>query len=434
MDEQSSHLTLEQFCSRIQDTIAAADLTAWITAEVAQVNVNRGHYYISLVQKSEFSDAPVANLRCQIWSRSVAHVLSPFRQATGSDLQAGIKILALVSAEFHPVYGLSAQILAVDPNYTIGDLERRRQEIWQRLLSDGVTDMNKSLDLPLVVKRIAVISAATAAGYGDFCNQLSNNAFGIAFRPTLFPAAVQGDAAEASVISALNVIAMRADEFDVAVIIRGGGSKMDLACFDSYQMASNVAQFPLPVLTGIGHDRDTSIVDLVAHTQLKTPTAVAEFLIQHDADFLAELDSLAARAANAARNSLSDAAYNIRELHRRLLFAASSLIEVSRSSLDNYAMRATSAVSSRLNRQELIADNLRQRILTAARNRIAFESSRQDNLAMHVNAIDPREVLRRGFSVTTDKDGKKISSPDSLQKGDTIVTHFADGKVTSVVS
>lgn len=434
MDEQSSHISLEQFCSRIQDAIAAADLSAWVTAEVAQVNVSRGHYYISLVQKSELSDSPVANLRCQIWSRNVPHVLSPFRQATGSDLQSGIKILAFVSAEFHPVYGLSAQILAVDPNYTIGDLERRRQEIWQRLLSEGVTDMNKSLDLPLVIKRIAVISAATAAGYGDFCNQLSNNVFGIAFHPTLFPAALQGDAAEASVISALNEIAARADEFDVAVIIRGGGSKMDLACFDSYLMASNVAQFPLPVITGIGHDRDTSIVDLVAHTQVKTPTAVAEFLILHDADFLAELDSLASRAANAARNSLSDAAYNLRELRRRLLFAASSSLDTASSSLANYAMRATSAVSSRLNRQELIADNLRQRLLTAARNRIAFESSRQDNLALHVNAIDPREVLRRGFSVTTDKEGKKISSPDSLHPGDTIVTHFADGKVTSVIS
>lgn len=434
MDEQSSHISLEQFCSRIQDAIAAADLSAWVTAEVAQVNVSRGHYYISLVQKSDLSDSPVANLRCQIWSRNVPHVLSPFRQVTGSDLQSCIKILAFVSAEFHPVYGLSAQILAVDPNYTIGDLERRRQEIWQRLLSEGVTDMNKSLDLPLVIKRIAVISAATAAGYGDFCNQLSNNPFGIAFRPTLFSAALQGDAAEASVISALNEISVRADEFDVAVIIRGGGSKMDLACFDSYLMASNVAQFPLPVITGIGHDRDTSIVDLVAHMQVKTPTAAAEFLIQHDADFLAELDSLASRAANAARNSLSDAAYNLRELRRRLLFAASSSLDSASSSLANYAMRATSAVSSRLNRQELIADNLRQRLLTAARNRIAFESSRQDNLALHVNAIDPREVLRRGFSVTTDKEGKKISSPDSLHSGDTIVTHFADGKVTSVVS
>lgn len=434
MDEQASRMTLEQFCSHIQDVVAAADLTAWVTAEVAQVSISRGHYYISLVQKSDLSDAPVANLRCQIWSRNVVRVLAPFRQVTGSDLQTGIKILALVSAEFHPVYGLSAQVLAVDPNYTIGDLERRRQEIWQKLTSEGVTDMNKSLELPLVIKRVAVISAATAAGYGDFCNQLANNPFGIAFHPTLFPAAMQGDAAEASVISALNAIAAHSDEFDVAVIIRGGGSKMDLACFDSYQMASNVAQFPLPVITGIGHDRDTSIVDLVAHTQVKTPTAVAEFLIQHDADFLAELDSLAMRAANAVRNSLSDAAYNLRELRSRLLFAASSSLDSSRSSLTNYAMRAVSAVSSRLNRQELIADNLRQRLLTAARNRIAFESSRQDNLATHVNAIDPREVLRRGFSVTTDKEGKKIISPDSLQAGDTIVTHFADGKVTSVVS
>ncbi len=408
---ESSHITLEQYCQQIKETIEDANLTAWVTAEVAQLSMSRGHIYISLTQKSTLSDAPVANLRCQIWARNVEHVLDPFRQATESDLQAGMKILALVTASFHPVYGLSAQILAIDPNYTLGDLERRRQEIWQRLQAEGVVEMNKSLTLPTVIRNIAVVSAATAAGYGDFCDQLRNNAFGIGFNITLFPAAVQGAEAEASVVAALNAIACRAEEFDVAVIIRGGGSKMDLACFDSYIMASNVAQFPLPVITGIGHERDTSIVDLVAHTQVKTPTAVAEFLIQHNADFLSLLDNLALRTANAVRTTIANSRYQLDGLRQQLL----------------------SLAKGRLTTQSILLDNARQRLLTAAHNRLALELHKQDSLQLRLKAIDPRSVLRRGFSMTTTADGQAVTSAADLKEGEVIVTHFADGKVESVV-
>ena len=408
---ESSHITLEQYCQQIKEAIEDANLTAWVTAEVAQLSTSRGHLYISLTQKSSLSDSPVANLRCQIWARNVEHVLDPFRQATDSDLQAGMKILALVSASFHPVYGLSAQILAIDPNYTLGDLERRRQEIWQRLQAEGVVEMNKSLALPTVIRNIAVVSAATAAGYGDFCDQLHNNAFGIGFNITLFPAAVQGVEAEASVVAALNAIACRVEEFDVAVIIRGGGSKMDLACFDSYTMASNVAQFPLPVITGIGHERDTSIVDLVAHTQVKTPTAVAEFLIQHDADFLSLLDDLALRAANAVRTTIANSRYQLDGLRQQLL----------------------SLAKGRLSTQSILLDNARQRLLTAAHNRLTLELHKQDSLQLRLKAIDPRSVLRRGFSMTTTADGKTVTSAADLKEGEVIVTHFAEGKVESVV-
>lgn len=427
-------LTLEQFCNNIRNVISDANLASWVTAEVAQAQVSRGHYYITLSQKSDTSDAPVASLRCQIWSSNVFRVLGPLRLATGDDIRDGMKILAYVSVSFHPVYGMSGQILAIDPQYTLGDMERRRQEILRQLAADGVTEMNKELPLPKVIQRVAVVSAATAAGYGDFCDQLRSNPYAIDFRPVLFPAAMQGESAEASIVDALNKIAAEVDDFDVVVIIRGGGSKMDLACFDSYLMASNVAQFPLPVITGIGHERDTSIVDIVAHTAVKTPTAVAEFLIQHDADFLALLDDLTARATRAAEASLSAAIYGVDALRLRLLASASAILASARSRSDSLALRAMSAASERLARQDMTFQMLRQRLLSAARARLDVEARRQEAFERHVAAIDPREVLRRGFSVTTDAEGNRITNAATLKKGDGITTFFADGKVSSVVS
>lgn len=428
-----SSLTLEQFCAQIRSVVAEAQLAGWVTAEVAQAQVSRGHFYVTLVQKSELSDSPVAQLRCQIWSSNVEPVLGPLRTATGDDIRAGIKILAFVSVSFHPVYGLSGQILAIDPDYTLGDMERRRQEILRQLTADGVVGMNKEIPLPTVIQRVAVVSAATAAGYGDFRDQLRNNPYGIGYQTVLFSAAMQGEAAEASVITALNAIAERADEFDVVVIIRGGGSKMDLACFDSYLMASNVAQFPLPVIAGIGHERDTSIVDMVAHTSLKTPTAVAEFLVQHDADFLAMLDSLADRAARAAESALAAARYGLANLRLRVFSAAHSTLVASRSRADSLSLRAASAASARLARQEMEARMWRQRLLSAANARLDSEARRLEASERHVAAIDPREVLGRGFSVTTDSDGNRLASAASLKPGDAITTFFADGKVSSTV-
>lgn len=433
MEQTASSLTLEQFCAQIRYSVAAARLQAWVTAELAEVQRNRGTYYADLVQKSDFADAPVAKLRCVIWAREADQVLQPFRDATGGDPEAGMKVMVFVSVSYHEVYGLSGKICAVDPAYTLGDLEARRRAILAQLAAEGVVDMNKSLPLPTVIRRVAIVSSETAAGYGDFCHQLASNAYGISFRLTLFPAAMQGDGAEASVVDALGDIAARADEFDVVAIIRGGGSKMDLACFDSYLIACNIAQFPLPVITGIGHERDHSIADAVAHTFAKTPTAVAEFIISHDADFLALLDDLRQRVVLSAAIATRDSRSLLTQLTMRLFGSSGGRLSGQRAALSALLARAIGAASARLVRADGAQDALRVRLLAAASATLRAERQRTDALCAHVSAIDPRAVLRRGFCVVTTADGKRLVSASDVAEGDEVLTYLASGRIFSRV-
>lgn len=454
-NQQTASLTLEQFCAQIKYAIDQARLEAWVTAETAQVSVSRGHYYIDLAQKSDASDFPSAKLKCMIWASSASIILTPFREATGGDIEAGMKIMAYVRANFHPVYGLSGQILAIDPNYTLGDIEARRRAIWEKLMAEGVAEMNKALAMPTVLQRIAVVSARTAAGYGDFVNQLSNNGYGIAFSIELFEAKMQGVDAEASIVNALDRVAERADEFDVVVVIRGGGSKMDLACFDSYDIACNIAQFPLPVITGIGHERDHSIADMVAHTSVKTPTAVAEFLIAHDTEFLVLLDELERRVVTSASNELNANRTLIENLSIRLLSAAKEVVGERRNvmeqkrarvimsaaqrlsqakqTLTQAEMRVAMAAGGRIERNKTSIEHMAERIALAADRAIERQKMTLDGYAQRVKASDPRSVLARGFSMTTDAEGRLLKSASQVAAGDEIVTHMADGEVRSVV-
>lgn len=454
-NQRARSLTLEQFCSQIRYVVEQGRLEAWVTAEIAQVSVSRGHYYIELVQKGEATDSPVAKLRCMIWAGMAEGVLSAFWGATGGDIAAGMKVMAYIRTSFHAVFGLSGQILAIDPNYTLGDLEARRRAIWDKLQAEGVADMNKGLDMPTVVQRIAVISGRTAAGYGDFMNQLRNNGYGIAFSTELFEAAVQGAEAEASIVRALERVAERAEDFDVVVIIRGGGSKMDLACFDSYDVASNIAQFPLPVITGIGHERDRSIADMVAHTALKTPTAVAEFVIGVDADFMTLLDELGRRILTASDNEIADNKSLLDTLALRLIGAARGAVGGRREDIERLRTRACMAASQRLAaaRQGLAVAETRmamaagrevernaaslshteERIASAAKRVIGARRAEIDGYEQRLRTSDPRAVLARGFSITADGDGKMIKSVRDAVAGDTIVTHMADGEIMSVV-
>ncbi len=426
-------MTLEQLCSQIRAVVADAALAAWVAAEVAQVGQSHGHLYISLVQKSERSDAPIASLRCTIWANSASRVLAPFRAATGGDLQAGMKILAFVSVGFHPVYGLSGQISAIDPSYTLGDLEARRRAIWEQLVAEGVADMNKGLGMPLVVKDIAVVSAPGAAGYGDFCNQLVNNTLGVAFRTRLFSARMQGPGAEAEIVSALDAVAHASDAFDVVVIIRGGGSRLDLACFDSYAIANNIAQFPLPVITGIGHERDRSIADMVAHTSVKTPTAVAEYIIARAADFLSRLEEMRARALAAAHDANAAARASAEMLTTRLLGSSALRLAEARNRVSTLAYKAMGAAGRRIGEQGQRTEMLRHRLVAAAASRLDAQRHELDALRKQVETIDPRSVMRRGFSVTTDIRGRRLTSVADIAPGATIVTHFADGSAQSTV-
>ena len=456
MNEMQRSLTLSQFCAQIKYVVEQSRLEAWVTAEIAQVSISRGHYYLELIQKADDSDAPAAKLKCNIWAGMAREVLSPFWEATGGDVGNGMKVLVYVRATFHTVYGLSGLICGIDPTYTLGDLEARRRAIWAQLEADGIADMNKSLTLPSVIKNIAVVSAETAAGYGDFCNQLTNNQYGIVFHTTLFPAIVQGNGAEDSVVKALEAIADKADRFDVAVIIRGGGSKMDLACFDSYNIACSIAQFPIPVITGIGHDRDRSIADLVAHTSVKTPTAVAEFIVSVDCDFLLKLEDLKQRVATTsaniisanrlyierlgveikakASNSLVKRRNELASMHLNVINTAKMSIESAKHQIQNLETQARNAITREisLKRQEL--GNMRSRILSGAIGKAENEKVKIENAIMRIKMADPRTILNRGYSMTTGKDGKNVKSVNDVKVGDTITTHFADGSVTTQIT
>ena len=269
--------SLSELCAVLEDLIACeTEPSYWVRAEIASISEKGGHCYLDLVEKSEMG-LLAAKLRATCWA-NVYNLLRPyFEQETGSRLQPGMQVLVEVEMSFHAVYGLSANITNIDPKYTVGDLARQRQETINRLQQEGVMELNKALALPTIVRHLAVVSAESAAGYGDFCHQLTES--GYRFETTLFAAVMQGENAAKSITGALNAIAAQEEDFDAVVIIRGGGATTDLSCFDNYDLCNHCAQFPLPIITGIGHTRDVSVLDMVAFQALKTPTAVAQFFI-----------------------------------------------------------------------------------------------------------------------------------------------------------
>jgi exodeoxyribonuclease VII large subunit len=308
-ESPSAHaLSLYQLNALVKQGLKACLPDAyWVQAELSEVHANyNGHCYVEFVQKDPRSNNLIAKARGTIWS-NVYHLLKPyFEEATGQTFTAGIKVLVKVTVDFHELYGFSLSVQDIDPTYTLGDMARRRQEILRQLETEGVLTMNKELHLPACLQRIAVISSATAAGYGDFCNQLQHNPYGLVFYTRLFPAVMQGDRTEAAVIAALDAIAAQQDRWDAVVIIRGGGATSDLSCFDTYALAANCAQYPLPIITGIGHERDDTVIDSVAHTRVKTPTAAAEFLIAHQLQAAEAVEALAARMRDALAGRLEE--------------------------------------------------------------------------------------------------------------------------------
>ncbi len=294
---KESQLSLLELNQLIKDTLDDAFATpVWVKAEISEMTVNRtGHCYLELVDVDPSSKEVLARARATIWSYSFRMLRPYFETTTGQSFTQGIKILVSVKVEYHPVYGMSLNIRDIDPSYTMGDMARKRREIIVQLQEDGVYDMNRELELPLVPQRVAIISSPTAAGLQDFMDQLNNNQRNIQFYTKLFPAVMQGTETAGSIINALELVFQYEDFFDVVCIIRGGGAQLDLASFDNYELAYHVAQFPVPVITGIGHDKDETVIDLVAHTKMKTPTAVAEFLINGAETFEQMLLELEAR-------------------------------------------------------------------------------------------------------------------------------------------
>ena len=383
------HITLAQLQGRISIALAdALPLPVWVCAEIADLKINAsGHCYIELIEKSEKTGATEAQARATIWRSQVASTIGRFERETGQRLAKGMKILFKATVQHHAVYGMSLQIQQIDALHTIGDMERRRQQTIEQLQKEGVWDMNHSQPIPLVVQRVAIISSATAAGYQDFMNELGRSAYRI--ETELFEATMQGEKCDESIVAALYAVAERAEEFDAVAIIRGGGSTGDLECYNSYLLAFAVTQFPLPVLTGIGHDKDTSITDMVAHTMLKTPTAVAAWIDQRAADFDGALE-----------------------------YCAISLRDICR--------QATHSATLRLEQFSADVRHLAERTLQG-------EKQRLDGIATVVSNFAPERIFRLGYAIAR-KDGKALQSIDNVSIGDTIEVSFANGKIESKIT
>ena len=386
--EQRSHITLAQLQGIISIALAdALPLPVWVCAEVADIKINAsGHCYIELIEKNEKTGATEAQARATIWRSQVMSTIGRFEQESGQRLTKGMKILFKATVSHHAVYGMSLQIQQIDALHTIGDMERRKQLCIEQLQKEGVWDMNRQLPLPLVVERVAVISSATAAGYQDFMKELSRSAYRI--HTELFEATMQGERCDESIVAALYAIADRAEEFDAVAIIRGGGSTSDLECYNSYHLAFAVTQMPLPILTGIGHDKDTSVTDMVAHTMLKTPTAVAQWIDQRAADFDGALE-----------------------------YCAISLRDICR--------QATHSAALRLEQFSAEVRHIAERTLQG-------EKQRLDGIATLVANFAPERIFRLGYAIAR-KEGKALQSVDSIEVGDTINIAIADGELNATV-
>ncbi len=406
--------------------------TYWVKAELSEVRVSRGHCYLEFVQKSERGDGLVAKARGQVWANRWNIVRPYFERTTGRPLSPGMQVLVSVGVTFHELYGYSLNVVDIDPTFTLGDIARRRQEILKQLEQEGVLTMNKELPLPRLLQRVAVISSASAAGYGDFCNQLTDNVRGLCFRTKLFPAVMQGDGVEASVIAALNAIAAEMDEWDAVVIIRGGGSTSDLAGFDTLALAENVAQFPLPVITGIGHERDDTVIDVVAHTRVKTPTAAAEFLIHHQEAELDLVERLADRLTSACRQALH--AEQVR--HQRICAKLPSLFSAFRLREENRLERLMGAAANGavryVERRKSVVEMFAQRLEQSAKTMLVKENHRLVRIADKAELASPERVLRLGYSITR-INGHAVTDASGVKVGDTIVTTLANGEITSEV-
>ncbi len=405
----------------------------WISAEISELHVNAaGHCYLELIEKDS-RGATVARQRAMIWA-AVYRLLKPyFEQETGYRLAAGIKVLVQVSVSFHELYGMSLAICDINPTYTLGDAARKRAEILRRLTEEGVAEMNRELPVPLVPQRIAVVSSGTAAGYGDFIDQLQNNPYRYIFYPVLFPAVMQGERTEISVIDALNRIYASADNFDCVVIIRGGGATSDLGSFDSYPLAVNVAQFPLPVIVGIGHDRDETVLDYVAAVRVKTPTAAAEWLVAraHETDL--RIDALRRKAAEAVENRLAREVVRLQQSTAVLPLAVTHRLHAERARLLTAAASVERGSRTRLASEHSRIALLAQLIPERIKMRLTQECQRVEALQQTVDLLSPDALLARGYSLVL-KAGKVVRSVEGLTEGDTVALLLADGEATATVT
>lgn len=426
-------------------------MPVWVVAEISEMNINRsGHCYLELIEKDALSDKILAKSRATIWAFAFRMIRPYFETSTGETLRSGLKVLVKASVELHEVYGFSLNISDIDPQYTIGDMAMKRARIIQQLEADGVLTMNKDLPFPLVPQRIAVVSSETAAGFGDFENQLQNNPYGFDFQLQLFPAIMQGDKASDSIIHAFEQVYNQMDQFDLLVLLRGGGSKSDLSCFDDYNLSYYITQFPMPVLTGIGHERDDSVCDMVAHTKLKTPTAVAEFLIQQLVDFQSHLDVLMQQMEDSYHQTFEELDYQLHDLTNQLHLASKQLITSKEYALDMVKLRLKGNAQQFLHDKLMQVDFMGEDFKRLAKNSLTHAMDKFDGrvsrfkkwthqyiqtreeqlhfLEEKNNWANPQHILARGFAIVS-SNGKVLKDTESVKKGDKLKIYLAKGKI-----
>lgn len=430
--------------------------SVWVTAEIVSVQENRsGHCYLELADKRDNEQSVVATARGTVWAFTYRMLKPYFQTTTGRGLEKGMKVLLQVEVVFHEIYGYSLNIKDIDPTFTMGDLERKKREIIEQLKKEGIMEMNKGLELAVLPKTIAVISSPTAAGLGDFINQLESNSYGYKFHIKLFPALMQGDKATDSIVAALDRIYAYEDIFDVVVLIRGGGGQTDLGCFDTYDIAANIAQFPLPVIAGIGHERDETIADMVAWRKVKTPTAAAAFLIECFQEFDGHLEELksdfvvgvkqvidrernrqllcASHFKQSTREVLMRCDNSLRLVFRKIDHSSRMLINNRKNGFIVLKSKIKDKVTLSLSREQGVLTNYRQAVYNDSK---ALLSGRKHDLELcetKVRFADPRNILERGYSITR-LNGKSVKSISGLQEGDMVETLLADGKLESVIT
>mgnify|MGYP002658369350 FL=1 len=402
--------TLLELNRMVRETIERQmDGKYWVEAELSDLH-DRNHCYMELVENDPFGPTPLAKARAVCWANRWTALRSKFERQTQQQLRPGIKVRMMVTPTFHEAYGFAYQVSDIDPDYTLGDIVRKRMEIIRQLKEAGIFDLQRELVLPRFAQRIAVISSAQAAGYGDFCHQIDDNSYGLSFSHELFAAIMQGEQVEQSVIAALDRINAHIDEFDVVVIIRGGGATTDMSGFDTLALAENVANFPLPIITGIGHDRDECILDMVSYMRVKTPTAAAAFLIDHLSEVYTALVSARERISRIAERHLAYEKMRLKQLadHIPTLFALTR------------------------ERQTKRIDTLAHRLDSAATQRLERERHRLQLVAQRAQAQDPIHILRRGYSITL-HNGHALRSGDELANGDIIETRLEQGTLKSEI-
>lgn len=426
-------ISLSAFNQRVADTVNRQPSLQrqWVVAETADVRVARGHCYLELIEKDP-ADNIVARMGAVIWASAYAKIAAQFKAVTGQDFAAGMKVMVCMTFNFHIQYGNKAVIGDVNPEYTIGDMARKRKEIIDRLTREGIINANKQVAMALVPQRIAVISSAGAAGYGDFMNQLENNSYSLKFYTHLFEATMQGNNTVPTVLAALQRVANNRNNFDCVVIIRGGGATSELNSFDNYDLARAVALFPLPVVVGIGHERDITVLDDVAGVRVKTPTAAAEFLIGKGCDALAHLDELRNLVVNNVRDIVSREREHLSYYGSLIPATAQRLVATARTRLENYVLAIPQAVTTHINASRTLLAHDAELMRSAVTQALATAHLQLTALADKVLLLSPRNILNRGYSLTT-VDGKFVTSVDQLQPGDNITTHFKDGAVSTQV-